>query len=399
MGRLFAERGYQVLIQSCRGTFGSAGDWVPLRNEQADGHATLGWIAAQPWFDGKLVTFGPSYLGLTQWSVAEDPPDFLRAMSLNVTSSNFRDAVVYPGRSFALETGLTWLYQVEHQELGYRRVLKTMLTSGRAVKSEPAAGQEAERHHQGADHRVNRENGVVHADGVLGEPVNRRDQQRVATLVQRRTGEVDARPARQDPRRDQVRGLVGVGQGRDLPAAEPHPQPGLDQPAEPEQQAPPPRRSPRGAGQRGAGRRGAARRGPGLCRVGGRGPGHEGGDVSRISDGGRDQRAAQGGHSLLSKNDSALGPERDVGRRCRFCAHAAGVRVNSVVVQSENELGGFCVQGKNSLVSACMTACLLRLLRGGSRRHSGLCRYLAPRPRRFAAAGPQLSRREATRTV
>src|SRR5580765_3928428 len=48
IGRLFAERGYQVVIQSCRGTFGSGGEWVPFRNEAADGRATLDWLSSQP---------------------------------------------------------------------------------------------------------------------------------------------------------------------------------------------------------------------------------------------------------------------------------------------------------------------------------------------------------------
>jgi putative CocE/NonD family hydrolase len=48
IGRLFAERGYQVVLQSCRGTFGSGGDFVPFRDEQTDGRATLDWIAGQP---------------------------------------------------------------------------------------------------------------------------------------------------------------------------------------------------------------------------------------------------------------------------------------------------------------------------------------------------------------
>jgi putative CocE/NonD family hydrolase len=138
VGRLFAERGYQAVIQSCRGTFGSAGDWVPMHNEHSDGHATLDWVAAQTWFNGQLVTFGPSYLGLTQWSVAEDAPDFVKAMALTVTASNFRDAVVYPGGSFALETGLTWLYQVEHQESGNRSVLRAQLRANRIVRGAAA---------------------------------------------------------------------------------------------------------------------------------------------------------------------------------------------------------------------------------------------------------------------
>jgi hypothetical protein len=123
IGRLFAERGYQVVIQSCRGTFGSEGEWVPFRNENADGRATLDWIVEQPWFSGALATFGPSYLGLTQWAIAQDAPEFLKAMALDVTSSSFRDAVVYPSDCFALGTSLTWLQLLEFQERGWLRTM------------------------------------------------------------------------------------------------------------------------------------------------------------------------------------------------------------------------------------------------------------------------------------
>jgi putative CocE/NonD family hydrolase len=133
LGRLFAERGYQTVIQSCRGTFGSGGDWEPLRHERPDGHATLSWVAGQPWFDGRLVTWGPSYLGMTQWAVAADPPDFLKAMALDVTAATARDAFVFPGGSFALEMALSWAYQIKHQELGFRTVLRTQLASAKVV--------------------------------------------------------------------------------------------------------------------------------------------------------------------------------------------------------------------------------------------------------------------------
>ncbi len=133
LGRLYAERGYQSVIQSCRGTFGSEGAWVPVRHEQADGHATLAWVAAQPWFDGRLVMWGGSYVGMTQWAVAQDPPDFLKALGLQVTASNFRDAIVFPGGSFALETALTWMYQLHSQELGWRAVLRSQWRSARVV--------------------------------------------------------------------------------------------------------------------------------------------------------------------------------------------------------------------------------------------------------------------------
>jgi hypothetical protein len=133
LGRLYAERGYQVLIQSCRGTFGSEGEWEPVRHEQADGHATLEWVASQPWFDGRLVMWGASYLGMTQWAIAEDPPDFVKALSLQVTASKFRDAIVYPGESFALEMALSWLYQMKYQELGLATFVRKLLVANRVI--------------------------------------------------------------------------------------------------------------------------------------------------------------------------------------------------------------------------------------------------------------------------
>ncbi len=133
LGRLYAERGYQTVIQSCRGTFGSEGEWVPVRNEQADGHATLEWVAAQPWFDGRLVMWGGSYLGMTQWAIAQDAPEFVKALGLQITASNIRDAIVYPGGSFALEMALTWIYQLEHQELGWRTVVRSQLGGAKVL--------------------------------------------------------------------------------------------------------------------------------------------------------------------------------------------------------------------------------------------------------------------------
>ncbi len=133
LGRLYAERGYQMVIQSCRGTFGSEGEFAPVRNEHADGHATLDWVAAQPWFDGRLVMWGASYLGMTQWAIAEDPPDFVKALDLQVTAADFRNSIVYPGGSFALESLLAWLYQVKYQELGWRKLLRSQLRSGKIL--------------------------------------------------------------------------------------------------------------------------------------------------------------------------------------------------------------------------------------------------------------------------
>src|SRR5205814_8298743 len=109
------------------------GEWGPARHERDDGRATLDWLAAQPWFGGATATFGPSYLGLTQWAVAADAPAHLVAMAPSVTASNFRDAVIYPGDAFALETMLSWVQQVEHQERSPLQVLRAMRRSRREL--------------------------------------------------------------------------------------------------------------------------------------------------------------------------------------------------------------------------------------------------------------------------
>src|SRR5262249_6159892 len=105
--RPFAERGFQVLIQSCRGTFGSRGTFAPFRQEQAGGLATIEWIKAQDWFAGELLTMGPSYLGYVQWAVAPTAGPELKAVVAQVTASELASGM-HPGGSFTLEGMLTW---------------------------------------------------------------------------------------------------------------------------------------------------------------------------------------------------------------------------------------------------------------------------------------------------
>ena len=66
---IFAARGYHVVMQSCRGTFGSEGRFVPGEDEIRDGADTVEWLREQPWFDGRFVGVGGSYLSYTLWSL------------------------------------------------------------------------------------------------------------------------------------------------------------------------------------------------------------------------------------------------------------------------------------------------------------------------------------------
>jgi uncharacterized protein len=113
-GRLLAERGLQVVIQSVRGTFGSDGAFSPF-DERADGLATLRWIRRQPWHEGPIGMIGPSYLGLVQWAVAADAGSDLGALAIEVSASQFH-AQTYAGGSVSLETAASWLVIVAEQE-------------------------------------------------------------------------------------------------------------------------------------------------------------------------------------------------------------------------------------------------------------------------------------------
>ncbi len=113
--QVFAERGYHVLLQSCRGTFGSGGEFEPMRNEIADGQDTVAWLREQDWFTGRLGTFGASYLGFVQWALAMDPPPELAAAVVQVGPYDF-SRCAYRNGVFDLYNFLTWADLIAHQE-------------------------------------------------------------------------------------------------------------------------------------------------------------------------------------------------------------------------------------------------------------------------------------------
>lgn len=53
--RSLSLRGYQVVSQSCRGTFGSGGEFAPFQSDAEDGVDTLKWLTAQPWCSGHVL--------------------------------------------------------------------------------------------------------------------------------------------------------------------------------------------------------------------------------------------------------------------------------------------------------------------------------------------------------
>ncbi|BBX36352.1 hydrolase [Mycolicibacterium mageritense DSM 44476 = CIP 104973] len=113
--QVYAARGYHVVLQSVRGTFGSGGEFTPMVHEKADGADTVAWLRGQPWFTGSFGTIGLSYLGFTQWALLSDPPPELKAAVITVGPHDFQASAWGTG-SFTLNDFLGWSNMVAHQE-------------------------------------------------------------------------------------------------------------------------------------------------------------------------------------------------------------------------------------------------------------------------------------------
>jgi len=138
MARPLAERGFQVLMQSTRGTFGSGGSFDPMRCEREDGLATLEWVVKQPWFGGSIVLVGGSYLGYVQWAVADRLPPEVKAMIPQVTDSALTLEFLRKD-GLSLETPFSWGVMVAGQErrMGMLRGLVQVPRTRRALSTLP----------------------------------------------------------------------------------------------------------------------------------------------------------------------------------------------------------------------------------------------------------------------
>ena len=132
-GSIYATRGYHVIVQSVRGTFGSGGDFDPFMREAADGADTAAWLRDQPWFTGSFATLGASYLGFTQWALLTDPPQEMAAAIVTVGPHDISGPRWGTG-SFGLNDFVGWNDSVSHQEESGRiRMILRLLRARRLV--------------------------------------------------------------------------------------------------------------------------------------------------------------------------------------------------------------------------------------------------------------------------
>jgi uncharacterized protein len=112
--------GFAVVLQHCRGTGSSDGEFAVFASEADDGVDTIEWYARQPWCDGTVAMFGPSYLGMVQFAAAVNAPPALKCLLPAVTPADYYGSLAY--RQGAVQFGqlLGWYTLKSAQMLQYR---------------------------------------------------------------------------------------------------------------------------------------------------------------------------------------------------------------------------------------------------------------------------------------
>lgn len=114
------QAGYHVVLQDARGRFASQGEFNANFQEINDGADCYAWVAQQPWCDGRIGTFGGSYLGQVQWLAAPYMPAAVKALCVLIAPVDHYSDVAYRGGVLNLGSMLFWCSMMALGEQGRR---------------------------------------------------------------------------------------------------------------------------------------------------------------------------------------------------------------------------------------------------------------------------------------
>lgn len=118
-GTYFAQNGYVFVAMDLRGRGNSEGTFVPGQVEAKDGYDAVEWLAKQPWCDGQVATWGGSWLGFNQWSLAKEFPPHLKALAPT--------AAVHPGVDYPQPNGIPVSYMLRWLTFVHGRALNSAI--------------------------------------------------------------------------------------------------------------------------------------------------------------------------------------------------------------------------------------------------------------------------------
>lgn len=110
----FTKSGYAVAVQDVRGRYSSEGTFYIYTQEGPDGRDAVEWVAARPWCNGEVGTYGGSYLAATQNALAVLQPPHLKTMFVMVGTSNYIEDGAGRGGAFALLHNATYGFRLAY---------------------------------------------------------------------------------------------------------------------------------------------------------------------------------------------------------------------------------------------------------------------------------------------
>lgn len=136
-----AAHGYIGIVANSRGKRSSKDAIVPWEHEGEDASQLINWITEQVWSNGKVVMYGGSYNGFTQWATAKHMPKGLKAIAPYV-AANLITGLPYEN-NIALTGNFEWPLFVTNNKTvdnsvynDWQRtnnIVNTLYKSGRAI--------------------------------------------------------------------------------------------------------------------------------------------------------------------------------------------------------------------------------------------------------------------------
>jgi hypothetical protein len=105
----FTSKNFIWIIQDTRGRNASEGVSSSFLDDADDGLDTLNWITAQPWSNGKIGTAGVSAMGITQFTLAKNPPDSLVCQHVMAAPASLYHTAAYQGGALKRYLIFGWL--------------------------------------------------------------------------------------------------------------------------------------------------------------------------------------------------------------------------------------------------------------------------------------------------
>jgi predicted acyl esterase len=106
---LWTNREFALVVQDCRGSFKSEGEYRPFMTDHVDGYDTIEWIAKQPWSNGKVGMYGASAMGIAANLASMMNPPHLVANFVMVARASLYNQSAFQGGVYRKELNDPWL--------------------------------------------------------------------------------------------------------------------------------------------------------------------------------------------------------------------------------------------------------------------------------------------------